>query len=394
MLSSASPKILIVAAEASSCLYARRLLEHWKKADYKVEAFGIGDAAMEAEGFECLARAEDLAVVGVQEVIAHWSLIKKAFYDVLDAAKSRRPDVVLLLDYPGFNLRLAKRLKALGVPVVYYISPQVWAWRTGRVNLIRQVVDKMLVVFPFEVDFYNTHKVQVEFVGHPLLDELRPELFDPKARAFQRAKFGLRDEDTLLALMPGSRRSELKHHLVVQLQAASRLFKKMPHIKIALLVAPNFSKEQIQSLLGEIDFPLMLIHDEPFSMINLADVVLCASGTATLMVGLLEKPMVIMYRMNAITAFLAKRFVKSAKFFGLINLVLDRLAVPELFQEQAEAGHLVEQLEPLLRNPSRREQVREELKHAKNRLGSTGATVRVAKALEPYFEKRSPETSP
>ena len=182
MPSSASRKILIVAAEASSCLYAQRLLQYWKKTGVNVEAFGIGNDAMAAEGFECLARAEDLAVVGIQEVIAHWGMIKQAFYDLLNAAKERKPQVVLLLDYPGFNLRLAKRLKGLGIPVVYYISPQVWAWRTGRVKTIQKFIDKMLVVFPFEVDFYAQFGMQVEFVGHPLLDELNSTHFDQRRR--------------------------------------------------------------------------------------------------------------------------------------------------------------------------------------------------------------------
>ena len=180
MPSNDSRKILIVAAEASSCLYAQRLLQHWKLNGQLVEAFGIGNDAMALEGFECLARAEDLAVVGVQEVIAHWSVIKNAFYRVLAEVEKRRPQVVLLLDYPGFNLRLAKKLKTMGIPVVYYISPQVWAWKSGRVKTIQNVVDKMLVIFPFEVDFYALHGVQVEFVGHPLLDELEAKYFDPR----------------------------------------------------------------------------------------------------------------------------------------------------------------------------------------------------------------------
>lgn len=389
MPSDGSPKIrrvLMVAAEASSCLYAQRLLQYWKKHNISVEAFGIGNDDMAKEGFECLARAEDLAVVGVAEVISHWDVIKQAFYRMLDAVKERQPQVVLLLDYPGFNLRLAKKLKALGIPVVYYISPQVWAWRTGRVNLIRQIVDKMLVVFPFEEEFYKTHNVGVEFVGHPLLDEIADRGVTEAMRARARARYGIRDEDVVLALMPGSRRSELKHHLAAQLAAARQLHRELPDLKIALFVAPSFSTEQVQAQLGRLDFPLMLIKDEPFSMIDLADVVLCASGTATLMVGLLEKPMVIMYKMNRLTAWLAKMFVTATKHFGLINLVLDERVVPELFQEQADAVHLVEHLKPLLINGERRKQVAERLSPAKSRLGSSGATERVARALEQYWE--------
>ena len=387
MRANGSPKILIVAAEASSCLYAQRLLEHWKKQGREVEAFGIGDAAMAELGFECLGRAEDLAVVGIQEIISHWGVIKKAFHDCVDAVKVRRPDVVLLLDYPGFNLRFAKQVKALGVPVVYYISPQVWAWKTGRVHQIKQYVDKMLVLFPFEVDFYREFGMEVEFVGHPLLDELATDKFEPSERTRHRARFGITDEHVVLALMPGSRRSELKHHLATQLEAAGLLLERHPRLHLALLVAPNFSVDEIRSLLPEdLNIPLMLIKDEPFSMINMADVVLCASGTATLMVGLLEKPMVIMYRMNAFTAFLAKRFVTRTKHFGLINLVLDDRAVPEVFQEQASPGALAALLSPMVGDPKVRSEYQARLRTAKDRLGSAGATARVAAALEPYFK--------
>jgi lipid-A-disaccharide synthase len=385
MPSNDSRKILIVAAEASSCLYAQRLLQYWKEKGENVEAFGIGDQAMADAGFENLARAEDLAVVGIQEVLAHWPVIKKAFYSLLEAVKARKPQVVLLLDYPGFNLRFAKKMKELGVPVTYYISPQVWAWKTGRVKTIKKVVDQMLVVFPFEVDFYKQYGMDVNFVGHPLLDELNPKHFDQEARRVHRAKYGIADADIALALMPGSRRSELKHHLKPQLEAARLLHQHHPHLKILLLVAPNFSKEELQSHLSGLDFPLILIKDEPFSMIDLADVVLCASGTATLMVGLLEKPMVIMYKMNALTAFLAKRFVTQTKYFGLINLVLDAPVAPELFQEQADPEYLVRRLNAMIASATERREMAASLKPAKDRLGRRGATERVAKALEKYW---------
>ncbi|MGZ3724094.1 MAG: lipid-A-disaccharide synthase [Bdellovibrionales bacterium] len=385
MPSNDSRKILIVAAEASSCLYAQRLLEHWKKNGEQVEAFGIGNEAMAKLGFECLGHAEELAVVGIQEVIAHFPVVRKAFYALLDAAKTRKPNVVLLLDYPGFNLRLAKKIKALGIPVVYYLSPQVWAWKQGRVKLMKKVLDNLLVVLPFEVDFYKEHDVKVEFVGHPLLDELNPKHFDKAARAVHRAKYGISDSDLVLALMPGSRNSELKHHLQPQLETARELHKRFPHLKIMLFVAPNFSKEHVQSHLSGLDFPLILIKDEPFSMIDLADVVLCASGTATLMVGLLEKPMVIMYKMNALTAFIARRFVNHAKYFGLINLVLDRLVAPELFQELADPEHLVRRLSSMLSSQTERDDMAAQLKPAKDRLGNRGATERVANALKKYW---------
>lgn len=375
--------VMIVAAEASSSLYALRLLQLWKKQNKKVSAFGIGSRDMEKEGFHIIGRSEEMAVVGLQEVIAHFGLIKDAFYGLLAEAKKRKPKVALLLDYPDFNLRLAKRLKAMGIPVIYYISPQIWAWRTGRVNTIRDRVDRMLVLFPFEKEFYEKNNVPVDFVGHPLLDELSDSLFDEKERAYRRSRYGFTQDDVVLALMPGSRRSELKHHLQVQIETARKMRAEDPHLKIVLFVAPTFEKEEIQAILPPIDFPITLIKDEPFSMISLADVVLCASGTATLMVGLMEKPMVIMYRMNKMTAFFAKRFVKHTAHFGMINLILNERVVPELFQEQANIETMAEELKKSIAN---RKTLQARLAQAKDRLGRKGATGRVAEALKPYLD--------
>lgn len=378
--------ILIVAAEASSSLYAKRLLEYWKAHDIPVRAFGIGSRDMEALGFECLGRSEDLAVVGLQEVIAHFGEIKDVFYRLIEEAKKRKPKAVLLLDYPDFNLRLAKKLKALGIPIVYYISPQVWAWRQSRVHTIKARVDKMLVLFPFEKDFYQKHGVDVEFVGHPLLDEIDDKFFDTQSIAFKRARYGIQEGEQLLALMPGSRKSELNHHLDLQLQTATELLKKHPKLKIALFVAPSISMEAMRARLVNLNIPVMLIQDEPFEMIQLADVVLCASGTATLMVGLMKKPMVIMYRMNPFTAMMAKMFVRATRFFGLINLVLDREAVKEYFQEQASVANLSAEISRLLDDKAAYQVTVNELSQAHHNLGEKGATRRVAHALQPYLE--------
>ncbi|MBX7232319.1 MAG: lipid-A-disaccharide synthase [Bdellovibrionales bacterium] len=376
------PEILIVAAEASSSLYAQRLLEYWNANQIKYKSFGIGSQAMIHLGFEALGRSEDLAVVGLQEVLAHWGQIKQAFNLIIQEAQKRRPKVALLLDYPDFNLRLAKRLKQLDIKVIYYISPQVWAWRQSRVHLIKKVVDKMLVLFPFEADFYNKFQVPVEFVGHPLLDELKGDLFSRDAIGIRRERYGLKKEDLVLALMPGSRHSELKHHLQLQIDTAKLLIQKHPDLKVILLIAPTMQKEDVLNHLSPLDIPLTLIQDEPFSMISMADIVLCASGTATLMVGLMEKPMVIMYRMNGFTAWLAKKFVKSTAHFGLVNLVLGHRVVPELFQEQAGVEKLVFELQKIIDQKETREQIVKQLAQVKNKLGQSGATVKVANVVE------------
>lgn len=378
--------VLIVAAEASSGLYAQRLLELWKSQEREVEAFGIGTRKMESLGFETLGRSEELAVVGLQEVIAHFPLIRRTFHNLIDQARARKPKFALLLDYPDFNLRLAKKLKSLGIPVIYYVSPQIWAWRQSRVYQIKKVVDRMLVLFPFEKEFYNRFNVPVDFVGHPLLDEISDHYFDEKEFNDRRAKYGVGSDEVLLALMPGSRKSELKHHLDVQIQAASLLSEKIPNLRVALFVAPTFQVKEIQRALPELNFSLQLIQDEPFEMIRMADAVLCASGTATLMVGLLGKPMVIMYKMNPMTAYLAKKFVKNTAHFGMINLVLGGRKVPELFQEEASAQGLSDALIPFLTNPELRKKTSQELLQARYLLGDRGATGRVDQILHQYFD--------
>jgi lipid-A-disaccharide synthase len=380
-----SEQVLIVAAEASSSLYAQRLLEHWKKTGVEIEAFGIGSQAMENMGFTRLGRSEEMAVVGLQEVIKHLPLIRKVYNGLLAEAEKRKPSFALLLDYPDFNLRLAKDLKKRGIKVIYYISPQVWAWRTSRVKLIRKVVDHMLVLFPFEEKFYREHDVRVSFVGHPALDEL-PESLQRPLEA--RTRFGLSENDVVLGLMPGSRHSEIEHHLKTQLAAAEILIRRHPAIRPVLMVAPTLERDYVKKAMGDFSFPIQIVKESPLEMIALADVVLCASGTATLMVGLMEKPMVIMYRMNAVTAWFAKRLVTKTPFFGMVNLVMNRKVVPELFQEEANPERLAKELEHLLMAPGERAKVEHELRSLKDKLGQKGATEKVASVLATYLRSQ------
>jgi lipid-A-disaccharide synthase len=375
--------VLIIAAEASSSLYAQRLLELWKTAGRDIDAFGIGSRDMEKLGFECIGRSEEMAVVGLQEVIKHLPLIRNVYNKLLDQAEKRKPKFALLLDYPDFNLRLAKDLKKRGIKVIYYISPQVWAWRTGRVKAIKKIVDHMLVLFPFEEDFYRMHNVRVDFVGHPLLDELPPSRNESE-RKIRRQRFGITENDVVLGLMPGSRRSEIQHHLRTQLEAAKILGKRNPRVRPVLMVAPTLERDEIKHAIGNFELPLQIIKENPLDMIDLADVILVASGTATLMVGLMEKPMVIMYRMNAVTAWFAKRLVTKTKFFGMANLIMDRAVVPELFQEDANPERLASELQRLI-DPENHGRVVNDLKQIKDRLGKKGATANVFRILDGYL---------
>ncbi len=379
-------EVLIIAAEASSALYAERLIEHWKKSsDDPPHCFGVGNYAMESLGFEIIGRSEELAVVGLQEVIAHFPLIRNTYKKLLSEAKKRKPKFALLLDYPEFNLRLAKALKALGIKVIYYISPQIWAWRTGRVHNIKKVVDRMLVILPFEKDFYQKYNVPVDFVGHPLLDEIDPKLFDRGFINFKREKFGLKKDDLVLGLMPGSRKSEIKHHLKAQLEAGQLLTKRYPFLKIVLLLAPTLDRNFIKSELEKYDLPIQIIKDQPMEMIAITDMILCASGTATLMVGLLHKPMVIMYKMNALSAKIAKLLVNKTPFFGMANLILNERAVPELFQEEADPEHLAKNIGALIDSKAKYNQTAELLSKLQAKLGEKNATGKVAQILDEYL---------
>lgn len=377
-------RVLIVAGEASSSLYAQRLMELWQERGEKHDLFGIGSREMEAIGFQRLGKSEEMAVVGLQEVIKHFPLIRRVYKSLLEECDRNKPDYALLLDYPDFNLRLARDLKKRGIRVVYYISPQVWAWRTGRVKLIREVVDEMLVLFPFEEPFYEKHGVQSTFVGHPLLDELvrRPKKSKAQLQT-ARERFGVKDDEIILGLMPGSRGSELKSHLREQLQAAEIVVRRNPKVRPFLLCAPTIEREQLSEAVGLMSMPVQIIKEEPFDMIELSDIVLVASGTATLMVGLLAKPMVIMYRMNAITAWFAKKLVKHTKFFGMVNLIMNREVSRELFQEQASPEGMANELEKLIPITVRAEKSKE-LLELRSRLGKAGATVRVADRLKVF----------
>ncbi len=379
------PQIMMIAAEASSAHYALKLMQYFKSQNKDYSFFGVGSNDMEALGFERFGKSEEMAVVGIAEIVAHYSELKVIFNKLVEEAIKRKPNVVVLMDYPDFNLMLAKKLKPHGINVVYYISPQVWAWRQGRIKKIKEYCQKVYLLFPFEVDFYKAHQVEHEFVGHPLLDELNPDLLDPSKIQHSREKYGVKSTERILALMPGSRRSELDQHFAVQLEVARRLMLKHEHLRLAILVAPTISRENILGRLEDFKLPYILLHDDPYKMISLADYVLVASGTATLMVGLMQKPMVIMYRLKWLTGVILKFISKGVKYFGLVNLILNEEVVPERLQENANVEELTAQLDRYIFDEPYRLSVVEKLKKLPDFLGAKGATERVAKSLEKYL---------
>ena len=368
-------EILIIAAEASSCMYAIRLIEEWKKTFPQHHFFGVGDQAMAEAGVECLGYAEDLAVVGIQEVISHWTEIKTTFNSILDHCEKKKPKFAILLDYPGFNLRMAKKLKEQGIPVVYYISPQLWAWKKGRIKQVREYVDDMLVVFPFEVDFYKSQNVEAHFVGHPLVEVVEEDLSKGLAE---------KSEEVVLGLMPGSRKSEINHNFLVQLKAAE-ILKKEHNIKVKVLVAPTLKTSNLKILAGELGNEVEFVKGTPTDMIKDCDYILTASGTATLQVALCEKPMIVMYRMNSVTAVLAKMLVRSVKAFCIVNLIAQEMIVPEFFQEKANPSGLAQAISDLINNKQKKDKMISDLIAIKEKLGDGRATLNVVAFLKKKY---------
>ena len=387
-----SKRVLIVSAEASSNLYAVRLLEHWRHSGTPVQAFGIGNWEMESLGFECIGRAEELAVMGAVEVIRHFSEIRETFYKLTKAIETRGVDLVVLMDYPDFNLRLAKKIKAIspGTPIVYYISPQIWVWRKGRVHTIKKFIDHVICLFPFEVDFYKKFQVSASFEGHPLIDELHREV--PLARHGvdeERKKLGFSSHEIVLGLMPGSRHGEIENHFDLQLQTAEILSQEFSNLRLILLVAPGLRSSELKARLpASSNLRLLILERPPFEMIALTDVILAASGTATLMVGLLLKPMVIMYKFKPLSAWIARTFFTFPKFFGIVNLILDRMVAPEIFQEEATPENLADALRPLIESAEARRTKSAELRELLSKLGDPGVTKRVARRLEEFWGPR------
>jgi len=339
------PKVLIVAGEASGDLHAAHIVRGVRERRPDVRFFGIGGQDMRAAGAEILIDSAELAVVGLWEVLAHRKTIVCALERMQDLLRTQRPELVVLTDYPDFNLRLAKTAKALGIPVLYYISPQVWAWREGRVRTIRERIDMMAVVFPFEADFYRRHGVPVRYVGHPLITEERPLERD---RATIRKSLGLTDTDRVLGLYPGSRRSELRRLLPVILATAGQVRERLPQVKFLLPLASTLSQADLepwQTNIRELDIPV--IRNRTPEVTTACDAIVTVSGSVTLEIALATTPMVIINKLAWLTWQIVRRMVK-LEHVGLCNIVVGERLVPERLQHEATPEGITADLLPML----------------------------------------------
>lgn len=360
-------KILVVAGEASGDLHAANLLAELRRLDPSVEAFGVGGERLRQAGLKCLARSEELSVMGLAEVVRElprlWGLARR----VRRGAIERMPDVAVLVDSPDFNLPLARALHGAGIPVVVYVSPQLWAWRRGRVRRIRRDVRRVLCILPFEVPFYERHGVAAEYVGHPLVDELQPLIDDPPVRT-----------PGTLALLPGSRWHEVDALLPTMLEAVQGLPEELESVRLRLIAAPGLDGRRLARHVDGFPLPVEIVTVDRHRSLAECTAALVASGTATLECALLGVPMVVGYRLHPLTYALARRLVK-VDHVALVNLVAGTSIAPEAVQGRFNAAQLLVEAKRLFGDPGLRQ--REALSEVRRRLGGPGASERAARAV-------------
>lgn len=370
-------ELLVVAGEASGDLHGARLISELRQRVPGLAVFGLGGDEMQAAGLQSVAHSSEVAVVGITEVLKVLPRIREVFADLLHEVDRRRPALAVLIDFPDFNLRLARQLKERGLEIVYYISPQVWAWRKGRVKTIARLVDRMLVLFPFEVDFYRAHGVDVIHVGHPLVDEVPvlPNVWD-RGESDKGGNDKGKAGPFRVALLPGSRLSEVEALLPTLLAAVDRLAGRLP-IEARIIRAPTVPRELLDEAVELSGLAVEIVESDRFAAVADSHVALCASGTATLEVGLLGTPMVVVYRLASWTYLLARLLVRLPNI-ALVNLVLGRRVVPELIQGQANPERIAAEAACLLTDAAVRGEMRTALGEVRRRLGAGGASGRAA----------------
>jgi len=373
-------RILLSSGEASGDLYASELLRELRKRIPSIEAFGLGGPRSKAQGAELLVDLEEISVIGLVEVVRKIPALRRAMTRLLEETQKRKPDVAILVDFSGFHLRLAKRLHDKGVPILYYVSPQVWAWRRGRVRGIRDLVDEMLVILPFEEPFYRGEGVRVRYVGHPLVDLVEPA----RDRETFCHDLGLDPSRPVLLLLPGSRRREIELHLPVLREVVEKLSTERPNLQIVMSRAPTVAASWIEAALGETLGKVRLLEDGTYDGLKHAAVAVVASGTATVEAALSETPMVVVYRVGRLTYALGRRFVR-VPFFSMVNLIAGRKLVPELTQGDMTAEAIRAQVESLL-EPGASEEMKRGLREVKAKLGGKGASSRAADAVLTFLE--------
>jgi len=367
-------RILMVAGEPSGEMHASAVVRALRKLAPDVRVAGVGGVRMRAEGVEIIHDSADLAFMGFAEVLRNLGTVRRLRRELVAELERHRPDVAVLVDYPGFNLPFAGACRARGIPVLYYISPQVWAWHRGRVKKMRTLVNRMKVVFPFEVPIYREAGIDVEFVGHPLVEHMGTSA--PREEFFRRR--GLDPSRPLLGLFPGSRRQEVERILPVMVRAADRL-RETRNLQTAIGVAASLGKEFVASFLPP-GTGILLIEDATHDLMAYADAAIVTSGTATLETGWFGTPMAVVYRTSALTYAIGRMLV-DVRSIGLVNIVAGKPVVPEFIQGDMTAGRIAAAVGKFFDDRAYAAAVRSELAVIREKLGGPGASERVARGI-------------
>lgn len=370
-------KILIVCGEASGDLHAANLVNAIKAIHPQVRFSGLGGAKLKAAGARLYYDLTKLAVIGFWEVLKNLKTFKKIFNLVLEEAKKDKPDLAILVDYPGFNLRLAAKLREMGIPVAYYISPQVWAWGKNRLKAIKKNIDRMIVLFPFEEKIYRQNNIPVSFVGHPLLDVVK----STQSKGAFLEKYGLAQDKLTISLLPGSREKEVRTLLPVMLKCAEEINEYFHNrAQFLILRAPTVKNETFDKALHGFDLPVKVITDDTYNGVAASDFSLVCSGTATLETAILGTPMVILYTVNFLTWALVKLMIK-IPYIGLVNVVKEKKVCEEFIQFQCNPKDICDYLIPVLQDKDKISALKLELMDIKQKLGASGASQKAAQAV-------------
>ncbi len=367
--------IFIICGEPSGDLHAGNLAKKLLEINPDIRISGIGGTFMRDSGANIYCDIKDLAVIGFFDVLKKlpkFFALKKL---ILEKIKEEKPDAIILVDFSGFNLRLARKINKT-LPVIYYVSPQVWASRPGRVKTIKEYIHKMIVLFKFEEEFYKKYGIDATFIGHPLLDIVGPTMDEKEFLN----KFGLLESKTTIALLPGSRKQEIKNILPVMLEASILINKNMANAQFVIAKSPQLDLDIYNRIISKAFIDLKIIEGKTYDCLNIADFCLVASGTATLETAIMQRPFVVIYKMNLLNYLLYRPQVK-VPYIGMVNIVAGRKIVPEFIQFKARPKEISEQVLKILQNPAQLEQMKNDLTLVKSLLGEKGASRRAAQII-------------
>lgn len=373
-------KYYIIAGEASGDLHGANLIASLKKKDSRAKIRAWGGNLMKKQGATLVKHYRDLAFMGFVEVLLHLRTILRNLRFCKRDIMRFKPDAIILIDYPGFNMKIAKFAHKHGIKVYYYISPQVWAWKKRRVHTIKEVVDKMLVILPFEKDFYDEYRVDAHFVGHPLLDELSKVRYINKNNFVRQNKLNSKKE--IIALLPGSRKQEVGRMLEVMLKVVD----KFPEYQFVVGCAPSLPEEYYKSLIGNAN--VQLVFNKTYQLLQVASAALVTSGTATLETALFYVPEVVCYKGNKISYLIAKNLIK-VKYISLVNLIMDKPVVKELIQNDLTPENVEAELKQLLTNHKVQRQLLDDYEDLRYKLGNAGASNNAATIIFDDLNKKS-----